>query len=169
MKKRYNPEDQRYMKPPLQNSVNVLSRIYGCVYFPTYSNSLKAIAAYLGYAWTETGVTGLQSLVWRSSWCQDQNRSTKQRLLTYNIEDCLALKKVTESLIALSAKDKEESQDSAPEFSHADDIEQKTSFRFGKADFVLNELDFINKCAYFDYQRQRIYVKTEKKVKKALK
>jgi predicted RecB family nuclease len=48
--------------------VNVLSIIYSHVYFPTYSNSLKHIARYLGFTWTEADASGIQSFVWRKKW-----------------------------------------------------------------------------------------------------
>ena len=37
------------------------------------------------------------------------------------------------------------------------------SHRFGKARFCLPELEFVNRCAYFDYQRDRIYVRSKKR------
>ena len=39
------------------------------------------------------------------------------------------------------------------------------SHRFGKIAFVFPELDFVNKCAYFDYQREKVYVRTSKVLK----
>jgi hypothetical protein len=35
--------------------------------------------------------------------------------------------------------------------------------RFGKAKFCLPDLEFVNRCAYFDYQRDRVYVRTKKR------
>jgi len=34
--------------------------------------------------------------------------------------------------------------------------------RFGKADFCLPDLEFVNKCAYYDYQRNRVYIRTRR-------
>jgi hypothetical protein len=34
------------------------------------------------------------------------------------------------------------------------------SYRFGKIEFSLPELDYINKAAYWDYQRSKIYVRS---------
>jgi hypothetical protein len=36
----------------LDSSVNVLSVIFGQIYFPTYSNGLKEIAGWLGFVWS---------------------------------------------------------------------------------------------------------------------
>src|SRR5215467_4789065 len=49
----------------IKSSINVLSFLYAQVYFPTYSNSLKETARYLGFAWTEPSSCGLQSILWR--------------------------------------------------------------------------------------------------------
>jgi len=37
-------------------SFNVLSAIYGRIYFPTYSNDLKSIATFLGFKWSDQNV-----------------------------------------------------------------------------------------------------------------
>ena len=47
---------------------NVLSKVYSRIYFPTYSNSLKDIAAYLGYVWGTPEATGLDAATWRTRW-----------------------------------------------------------------------------------------------------
>ena len=78
----------------LANAVNVLSAIHASVYFPTFSNGLKDVGRYLGCTWTEENASGLQSLVWRARWEQTREPVWKDKLLTYNAEDCAALKKV---------------------------------------------------------------------------
>ena len=81
--------------------VNVLSIIYAHVYFPTYSNSLKDIGRYLGCRWTAVEASGLQSVVWRRQWEATGTATFKDLLTTYNMEDCLALRTVTECLYAI--------------------------------------------------------------------
>jgi hypothetical protein len=49
--------------------------------------------------WTEPDASGLQSLVWRAAWEQAGEEVLKQKLLQYNLEDCSALRRVTESLL----------------------------------------------------------------------
>src|SRR5438034_7207951 len=46
----------------LVNAVNVLSVIHANVYFPTFTNGLKDIGAYLGCTWAAENSSGLQSL-----------------------------------------------------------------------------------------------------------
>ena len=42
----------------LEASTNVHAIVHSHVYFPTHSNSLKDIASYLGFQWTESGASG---------------------------------------------------------------------------------------------------------------
>src|SRR5207302_7479840 len=71
--------------------VNVTDLIYGRVYFPVRSNSLKAIGEHLGVSWSEPQASGLQSLVWRHQWEDTGQDEYRTRLITYNREDCQAL------------------------------------------------------------------------------
>ena len=36
---------------------------------------------------------------------------------------------------------------------------------YGRPNFVLKDLERASECAYFDYQRDRVYVRTEKRFK----
>src|SRR5262249_40937427 len=82
----------------LKALVNTLSLIYSHVYFPTYSNGLKDVGALLGCSWTEPDASGAQSLVWRKRWEATHAEVWKQKLVDYNLEDCAALRRVTEFL-----------------------------------------------------------------------
>ena len=79
---------------------NTLSVIYSHVYFPTYSNGLKDIGRCLGCSWSEPDASGIQSIVWRKRWEATGSDEWKQKLTTYNLEDCAALRKVTEAVYA---------------------------------------------------------------------
>ena len=59
-------------------------------------------------------------------------------------------------------------QDNKNNFKKVDDINLNTTYNFGDTNYLVPEFDFINKCAYFDYQRNKIYVKTDKNIKKAI-
>lgn len=52
---------------------------------------------------------------------------------------------------------------------HADDIQRPGTFRLGKTKFFCPELEWINKCAYSDYQRDKVYVRSSPAVRKSLK
>ena len=87
----------------LKAQVNVLSLVYSHLYFPTYSNGLKDVARCLGFSWSEEEASGIQSIAWRMRWESTHDEEWKRRLKTYNLEDCLALKKVTEFVRAVCA------------------------------------------------------------------
>jgi predicted RecB family nuclease len=70
--------------------VNVLSLIYARVYFPVHTNDLKSVAGCLGFRWSDPDASGLQGIVWRREWEGSREEAPKQRLLTYNQEDCSA-------------------------------------------------------------------------------
>jgi predicted RecB family nuclease len=78
--------------------VNVNSFIFGKVYFPTRSNSLKELGKFIGATWTSSDASGLQSIVWRLKWEVDKSDSQKKQLITYNIEDCLVLQRLVNEL-----------------------------------------------------------------------
>jgi hypothetical protein len=42
----------------------------------------------------------------------------------------------------------------------------KTRREYGKASFVLSDFEHINECAYFDYQREKVFFRTNKGVRK---
>ena len=81
-----------------QRLVNVLPFIYGKVYFPVRSNSLKDIGRFIGASWSSLDASGLQTLVWRYQWEETQRTEFRQLLLTYNEEDCTALHMLTDEL-----------------------------------------------------------------------
>src|SRR5439155_10444663 len=94
-------EPPAFLDQLIAASVNVLSVIYAQIYFPTYSNSLKEIAQYLGFQWSESDASGLYTLMWRSQWECSKDSSLKQKLVTYNAEDCEALERVTAAVAHL--------------------------------------------------------------------
>jgi predicted RecB family nuclease len=81
--------------------VNLTDLIYGRVYFPVRSNSLKAIGEHLGVSWSEPQASGLQSLVWRYQWADTGQHEYRARLINYNREDCQALCRLLDELVRL--------------------------------------------------------------------
>jgi len=144
----------------LTSATNVLSLIYASIYFPTYSNELKAIGQYLGCVWASPDSTGLHTLVWRAQWEYAHDPALKDRLIIYNQQDCLALQKVTAFLSALpEAGERREADDGGIRF--VEQIQTDDDLRnFGKKGFAVDDFSLITKRAYFDYQRDKIYVRT---------
>lgn len=156
----------------LEHSTNILSLIYGRIYFPVYSNSLKHIAPYLGYAWADHSVSGINSMVWRRQWEISDNPDLKERLLNYNRDDCAALKVVTDFVHGLTDRYQQNNGNTKPivegvAVSCIPDVKwQFNRPDWGKPQFARPEFDYVNRCSYFDYQRQKIYVRTNKNLAK---
>jgi uncharacterized protein len=59
-------------------------------YLPIRSYSLKAVARYLGFEWTQHNSSAVQSVVWFSSWLRTGDRGCLDRAVEYNSDDCRA-------------------------------------------------------------------------------
>lgn len=157
----------------LNDVTNVLTVIHSSLYFPVHTNSLKEIARHLGFRWTESEVSGIQSIILRDTWDASHDPALKERLIRYNREDCQALKTVCDFIwLAVSARGKPEAPGAAgPSVVSTDDVARRRSrFKsYGRATFALKDLERVSNCAYFDYQRERVFVRTDKKVAKLVK
>jgi len=160
MRTRYpNARDPAFIDRLARSALNLLSVIYKHVYFPTYSNALKEVAKYLGCRWSEDGASGLNALVWRSKWEISHDSQLKQELLTYNAEDCEATRKVAEALAA--ACESALAEKPTTSVINADSLKREYPQRFGSTEFALPEFQKINEAAYWDYQRNRVYVRSD--------
>ena len=144
----------------LRNATNVLSLIYANVYFPTYSNELKEIGRYLGHEWTSPDATGHQTILWRAKWEISHDPNMKDCLITYNREDCLALRKITEFLLALP-HDSNARDANGGEIRFTEEIRTDDDLpSFGRKQFAIEEFSPITERSYFDYQRDKIYIRS---------
>jgi predicted RecB family nuclease len=163
---------KRLVDHVLSNSCNVLSVIHASIYFPTYSNGLKDVGAYLGCTWSEANASGAQSLAWRRSWESGGGDAVKQKLLTYNAEDCAALRRVTEHIATIVEATGETGSQAggaagSPQVARAEDVPASTTRReFGRRRFAFPELEYVNECAYFDYQRDKVFLRTNKRLRR---
>ena len=150
---------------------NILSAIYGHVHFPTLSNSLKDIASILGFKWTDSNATGIQSLAWRYAWEDCQSPHLKQKLITYNQDDCQALQLVTETLRDLPHAKSNNSNlfNKAVTSVESLETEIRPYSTLIKKDAVFPELVRINYCSYYSYQRSRVEVRTDPTVCRSVK
>src|SRR5207249_4843969 len=64
---------------------------------------LKDVGKCLGCSWSDPDASGVQSVVWRMRWETTHDDQWKQKLMTYNSEDCVALRRVTEFIYAAVA------------------------------------------------------------------
>jgi predicted RecB family nuclease len=139
---------------------NVLTIIYPHFYFPTYSNGLKEVAGCLGCRWTEPDASGIESVVWRKNWERTGDASWKARLIQYNIEDCDALRRVTAFLGEAPNGGAESNPGAMPRVASVAQLDKLartvTWSQYAHADF-----EFVNKRAYFDYQRRHVFARTK--------
>ena len=159
MRDRYSDCAPAIVETLIAKAINLVSIIYAHVYFPTYSNKLKEIGDYVGSRWSAAPASGLSALIWRSQFEQSQDAALKQKLITYNAEDCQALEMVSETVWRVL------DQSHAAQNGTVDVSTLKREYpqRFGSVDFLLPEFKAINEAAYWDYQRRRVYVRTEGK------
>jgi predicted RecB family nuclease len=156
----------------LATLVNVLSEVYAHAYFPCHSNGLKDVAGCLGCTWSDPQASGLQSVVWRERWEATHSGEWRDRLVTYNREDCAALRRVTEFLHAHgpgagSGDGAKPEAAGDPHVASVEEIDQLGApRRWGEIEFVHADYQYINGCARFDYQRQRVYARTSKLIRK---
>ena len=167
--KKIYPKYDKAINKILKSCVNILSVIYANIYFPTYSNGLKDIANYLNFQWSEENASGLQSIVWRTKWEMTHDDKLKQQLIQYNMEDCLALVKINEFIHLLIAEHDNKGQSNLSQVAFADDAKYGSFLKWGRITFFYPEFDSINKSSYFDYQRERVFVRTNKKLRKVIK
>jgi predicted RecB family nuclease len=153
----------------LKESVNLLEFIYGQVYFPTYSNGLKEIAGFLGFNWPDRDATGAYSVIWRHQWEESMTPRLEQKLRTYNSADCEALEFVVKVLWRLPSPEESKKLHQAGNIAF---VTPTLSNAFShpswqKFEGAMPELDEINEAAQWDYQRDRIYLRTRKHLKES--
>jgi predicted RecB family nuclease len=155
----------------LDRLVNVLGLVHAHLYFPCHSNGLKDVAACLGCSWSDPDASGLQSLVWRARWEGTRDEGWKQKLLAYNLEDCAALRKVTELVHTVASGpgrpgDLPPVCNNSPPVVGVEEIDRLGAVeRRGRIQFFHPDFQHINRCVHFDYQRHRVYVRTSKLLK----
>jgi transposase len=128
--------------------VNVHHCLYGKVYFPVYSRGLKAISHFLGAQWSAPQASGLQSLVWRHQWEHTQEATYRDLLVTYNREDCQALKRLTDELSQL--------QQSADTLAAVDFADQRKRQTTETSEQIQRQFRAIRHFAQADYDKKKI-------------
>jgi len=174
MSKRHGgPSEGTVAANAINSAVNLLSIIFSQVYFPTYSNGLKDIGVSLGFKWSEPHLGGLQSTMWRQLWELSHDPMMKERLILYNAEDCNALEVVANSVRHVEARvrgpDSTSTIDS--DVVRADSTTFQSMSRWRPFTSPVAGFEFINNAAHWNYQRDRIYVRTgatKKKTRKPL-
>jgi predicted RecB family nuclease len=169
MGERYDsPDEESIAGKAIRTAVNLLSFIYARIYFPTYSNGLKDVARYAGFSWSDKNPSGVKTILWRSAWEKSCESSLKQRVIAYNAEDCEALQRVTQFVKTIS---KPENRDIADQrqIVQADSLPRKSWFKWRKPQYLVPALEEIGRTAYWDYQQEKINLRTSKRSKKMMR
>jgi hypothetical protein len=135
------------------------------VFFPAYSNRLKAIAGSLGAKWSGPISTGIQSIVWRNEWESTLDGRYRTDLLRYNHKDCKALRTVERRLQFLVSGHPE----TPLHAKHTSDLHSNSVLRFGCPFFAIPEMRGIAKRAYFNYQQARVYIRSNRNVRRSIR
>ena len=155
------PEDSAAAKA-ISSSVNVLSVIFAQVYFPTYSNGLKEIARFLGFEWGDPSSSALQSIAWRHDWESSGDPTVREKLIAYNADDCKALCLVAHTLGQISQPeiDHADSTGSESGIIRAESLGKNLTSKWRPFKSPLADLELINSAAHWNYQRDRVFVRS---------
>jgi predicted RecB family nuclease len=165
---RFHARRKKLIDKTLGKLVNILGLIYAHFYFPTYTNGLKEIGGTLGSKWTDEHASGIQSITWRQNWENTHDDQWKARLVAYNLEDCSALRTVTDFLQNASSPARQSAND--PTVVHVQDLDRLVyAPKWGATNFANADFAAVNACAYFDYQQQRVFVRSSKTLRKHLR
>jgi len=161
--------DADFIAKLISGAIDILSIIYGQIYFPCYSNGLKEIATFLGHRWSPNLTSGLNTIIWRSEWKNTFDASLKHELCKYNYEDCQALHIVADMIVRLCKPPSETPQSGHAEIVRTDTLKRPHPYRWERDEFVLEDFRFINQAAYWDYQRHKVYVRMSKLIRRKSK
>jgi predicted RecB family nuclease len=166
MKERYisAPDDVDFVDRLIETSVNLLGCIYSKVYFPVFSNSLKEVGRYLGFEWAWPQASGAATPLLRRTWELGADDGLKRELIGYNMDDCRAAATVAAALVRICAGGA-----SGLDAVDVGSLEVVFQWTFGKFDSALPEFAKINDSAYWDYQRDRIYIRSSPSLRRAAK
>lgn len=160
------PPEPSVAATAIASSTNLLAVIYAQIYFPAYSNGLKEIAHFLGFKWTDLSASGLLSIAWRSRWEESQDAGLRDRLIAYNANDCEALSLLARTIALLLAPEVPTGKPGTlPEVVHAEDLGRNLLSKWRVFKSPLPDMEKINEAAYWNYQRDRVFVRTGTEVR----
>jgi predicted RecB family nuclease len=165
MKERYvsAADEMEFVDRLIETSVNLVSCIYGKIYFPTFSNSLKEVGRYFRFEWTWPRASGAAASLLRRAWELGADDELKRELIGYNMEDCRAALIVADAIAGICG-------DGTRRLGAVDVSSLEVDFQrtYGKLDCALPEFEQINNAAYWDYQRSKVYVRTDKTIRRTV-
>lgn len=90
--------DEGMAEKVIGSMVDILQVAKNSVVFPTHSYSLKQVAGYLGFSWKDLG-NAKDSIALYLEFLESGNRQVLDKIITYNHDDCIALKRVKDFLV----------------------------------------------------------------------
>ncbi len=72
--------------------------------WPTYDQSIKTLAKFLGFNWRDAHPSGAASIQWFDEWVRSRDPAKLQRILDYNQDDCVATGVVVDGVRSLKMK-----------------------------------------------------------------
>jgi predicted RecB family nuclease len=166
MKERYvsAATDLEFVDRLIDHSVNLVGRIYGRIYFPTFSNSLKEIGRYLGFECRWERAAGAAAPLLRRAWELGADDRFKRELIGYNMDDCRAAATVADALARIC-----DGGASGLNTVDVSSLDIGLPHHWGRFVAGLPEFTKINNAAYWDYQRERIYIRRNRSLQRATK
>lgn len=165
MANRYgHPEAESAAAKAIVAAINLVSVLFAKIYFPTFTNGLKEIVGSFGFRWSEVSASGAASIAWRQGWEDSHSTVLMQRLITYNSEDCAALARLKELLEELLPKTG--AGKLSADVVQADSLPRSFPCTFKSNQFQFTEFEQINQAAYWNYQRERVFVKSSEHLKR---
>ncbi len=95
--KKYSVEE-KYKNKIMDSMVDLLSIVNQTVVLPLHNYSLKTIAKYLGFKWTDKKADAAESMYWYDLWLKTKNKKWLELSKRYNEDDLKATKIIKEWL-----------------------------------------------------------------------
>jgi uncharacterized protein len=96
-------------------AIDLHQRTVDAVVLPLYFYTLKDVAKYAGYEWSDPEAGGAESVVWYDSWLKTKDQTWLKRLRQYNEDDVRATLLLKDWLAGLKPKKKRERREELPE------------------------------------------------------
>lgn len=106
--------------------------------------------------------------MWRKKWESSNDAKLKDTLIKYNYEDCLALQTITDFIYSIFCeKTPDDSNEKLENIALVKELKSHDEQpNYGNLDYVSEDIEVITKCAYFEYQRNKIFFRTNKNIRK---
>jgi hypothetical protein len=115
---------------------------------------MKDLGRFIGATWSFADASGLQSVVWRLQWEASQDGALKDQILTYNLEDCQALR-----LLVTELRNIGQAAATRSDVDFADAPKQNATV---SGQSIHDSLEGILRSAHAEYKKNRIGIRQGK-------